>query len=205
MRLKPGFDQYALFAVRGHGIDEVDAAQMVAVGAWARPVAALGLGLLGDRFGISRMALLCFVLLIFSHSLFAFTGNAMGTLTLILLNTLVTCIAIFGLRGLYFGLLQEGQIPLAFTGTAVGLVSVLGYAPDIYIAAVAGFLIDRSPGLEGFQPCSCCCWGSRSRGPSPQYSLNGRQKEHRVIARLKPDKKVTVMPAATKMIIRHTS
>ena len=145
------FDQYALFAVRGHGIDEVDAAQMVAVGAWARPVAALGLGLLGDRFGISRMALLCFVLLIFSHSLFAFTGNAMGTLTLILLNTLVTCIAIFGLRGLYFGLLQEGQIPLAFTGTAVGLVSVLGYAPDIYIAAVAGFLIDRSPGLEGIQ------------------------------------------------------
>ena len=75
----------------------------------------------------------------------------MGTLTLISLNTLVTCIAIFGLRGLYFGLLQEGQIPLAFTGTAVGLVSVLGYAPDIYIAAVAGFLIDRSPGLEGFQ------------------------------------------------------
>ena len=46
------FDQYAPFAVRGHGIDEVDAAQMVAVGAWARPVAALGLGLLGDRFGI---------------------------------------------------------------------------------------------------------------------------------------------------------
>jgi MFS family permease len=124
---------------------------MVAMGAWARPIAALGFGLLGDRFGISRMALMCFVLLIFSHSLFGFTGNAVGTLTLISLNTLVTCIAIFGLRGLYFGLLQEGQIPLAFTGTAVGLVSVLGYAPDIYIAAVAGFLIDRSPGLEGFQ------------------------------------------------------
>ena len=69
------FDQYALFAVRGHGIDEVDAAQMVAVGAWARPIAALGFGLLGDRFGISRMALMCFVLLILSHSLFGFTGS----------------------------------------------------------------------------------------------------------------------------------
>ena len=145
------FDQYALFAVRGHGIDEIDAAQIVAVGAWTRPVAALALGLLGDRFGISRMALVCFVLLIISHSLFAFTGAALSTLSMILLNTLVTGIAIFGLRGLYFGLLQEGQIPLAVTGTAVGLVSVIGYTPDVYIAAVAGYLIDQSPGLLGFQ------------------------------------------------------
>ena len=112
------FDQYALFAVRGHGIDEIDAAQIVATGAWTRPIAALALGLLGDRFGISRMALVCFVI---------------------------------GLRGLYFGLLEEGQIPLAVTGTAVGLVSVIGYTPDVYIAAVAGYLIDQSPGLAGFQ------------------------------------------------------
>ncbi len=145
------FDQYALFAVRGHGIDEIDAAQIVAAGAWTRPIAALALGLLGDRFGISRMATVCFVLLIISHSLFAFTGTALGTLSMIMLNTLVTGIAIFGLRGLYFGLLEEGQIPLAITGTAVGLVSVIGYTPDVFIAAVAGYLIDQSPGLMGFQ------------------------------------------------------
>ncbi len=145
------FDQYALFAVRGHGIDEIDAAQVVATGVWTRPFAALALGLLGDRFGISRMALVCFVLLIISHSLFAFTGAALGTLSMILLNTLVTGIAIFGLRGLYFGLLGEGKIPLAATGTAVGLVSVIGYTPDVYIAAVAGYLIDQNPGLGGFQ------------------------------------------------------
>ena len=145
------FDQYALFAVRGHGIDEIDAAQIVAAGAWTRPIAALALGLLGDRFGISRMATVCFVLLIISHSLFAFTGTALGTLSMIMLNTLVTGIAIFGLRGLYFGLLEEGQIPLAITGTAVGLVSVIGYTPDVFIAAVAGYLIDQSPGLSGFQ------------------------------------------------------
>ena len=145
------FDQYALFAVRGHGIDEIDAAQIVTAGAWTRPIAALALGLLGDRFGISRMALVCFVLLIISHSLFAFTGQALGSLSMILLNTLVTGVAIFGLRGLYFGLLEEGQIPLAVTGTAVGLVSVIGYTPDVYVAAIAGYLIDQNPGLLGFQ------------------------------------------------------
>ena len=166
------FDQYALFAVRGHGIDEVDAAQMVAVGL-GQTVAALGLGLLGDRFGISRMALLYFVLLIFSHSLFAFTGNAMGV-DPDLLNTLVTCIAIFGLRGLYFGLLQEGQILLAFTGTAVGLVSK-GYAPDI-IAAVAGFLIDQ-PGTRGFPAPVHAVAGVLDRGGHRGNTLRTGGKE----------------------------
>ena len=145
------FDQYALFAVRGHGIDEIDAAEIVTVGAWTRPIAALALGMLGDRWGISRMALVCFVLLIISHSLFAFTGTALGSLSMILLNTLVTGVAIFGLRGLYFGLLEEGRVPVAQTGTAVGVVSVIGFMPDVYVAAVAGFLIDQSPGLLGFQ------------------------------------------------------
>jgi len=97
------------------------------------------------------MTILCFAMLMVSHALFAFTGTALGTLSMILLNTLVTGIAIFGLRGLYFGLLEEGNIPTAATGTAVGLVSVIGYTPDVYIAAVAGYLIDQNPGLAGFQ------------------------------------------------------
>ena len=145
------FDQFALFAVRGHGIDEIEAAQIVTVGAWTRPVAALVIGLLGDRFGITRMTLIAFVMLIASHAWFAFTGEAFGNITIILLNTLVTCIAIYGLRGLYFALFQEGKVPLTVTGTAIGVVSVLGYTPDIYVAAVAGYLIDNNPGLIGFQ------------------------------------------------------
>ena len=145
------FDQFALFAVRGHGIDELEAAQLVTVGAWSRPIAALIIGLLGDRFGISRMALVAFIMLILSHGWFAFTDARFGTLTIILLNTMVTCVAIYGLRGLYFAMFQEGQVPLRITGTAIGLVSVLGFAPDIYVAAVAGYLIDNNPGLTGFQ------------------------------------------------------
>ena len=145
------FDQYALFAVRGHGIDPLDAATLVTIGAWTRPIAALVLGLIGDKFGVSRMTLVCFMMLIASHSFFAFTGESMGVFSIIMMNTMVTGIAIFGLRGLYFALLQEGQIPIAITGTTVGVISVIGYLPDIYVSALTGYLTDRSPGLEGFQ------------------------------------------------------
>jgi hypothetical protein len=37
---------------------------------------------------------------------------------------------IFALRGLYYAIMEEGQVPLAYTGSAVGLVSVTGYAPS---------------------------------------------------------------------------
>lgn len=165
------FDQYALFAVRGHGIDEIEAAQIVTLGAWTRPLAALLLGLLADRFGVSKMIVICFGILITSHSLFAFTGQEMGTFSFILANTVVTGIAIFGLRGLYFALFEEGKVPLAMTGTAIGVVSVIGYTPDVYVAAIAGYLIDNNPGLLGFQYMFMCLLGTAVMGAAAAYAF----------------------------------
>ena len=40
---------------------------------------------------------------------------------------------------------------LFWLGTTVGIVSVLGYTPDVFFAALAGRLLDAAPGLPGFQ------------------------------------------------------
>jgi len=146
-----GFDNYTLFAVEAYGLDEVEAAQIVTLGSWVRPIAALGAGLLGDRFGVSRMILVCFVLLLGADLYFALTVPQMGTLWFLMGNIVLTCIAIFGLRGLYFAIFEEHKVPLWVTGTAVGFVSVIGYTPDIFVTLVAGILIDRTPGLAGHQ------------------------------------------------------
>jgi hypothetical protein len=37
------------------------------------------------------------------------------------------------------------------TGTAAGIVSVLGYTPDIFLPIVAGRILDANPGASGFQ------------------------------------------------------
>ena len=82
---------------------------------------------------------------------FAFVDPVAGYVWVLLGNTLITCAAIFGLRGLYFAVFEEARVPLAMTGTAVGIVSFIGYTPDIFVAAVAGYLIDQSPGALGHQ------------------------------------------------------
>ena len=144
-----GFDNYSLFAVDAYGLNEVEAAKIVAIASWMRPIAALGAGVLGDRFGVTRMTAVTFLLLLASQLYFALAVP--GPVWILLVNALITCAAIFGLRGLYFALFEEARVPLAVTGTAVGIVSVVGFTPDIFVALVGGILLDRSPGLAGHQ------------------------------------------------------
>lgn len=147
-----GFDNYTLYAVQGWGMDEVEAAQIATLGTWVRPFAALGAGLMGDRLGVSRMLILCFVLLLISHLVFALTTPGGGGAAWLLLgNVVVTCAAMFGLRGLYFALFGEAKVPIAVTGAAIGVVSIIGYTPDIFVTLVAGILVDATPGIEGHQ------------------------------------------------------
>ena len=146
-----GFDNYSLFAVQAYGLDEVDAARVVVIGSWMRPIAALGAGLLGDRFNVSRVTMIAFIVLLVSDLFFATTTPIVGAALILLGNTMLGALAFFGLRGLYFALFEEARVPAAVTGTAVGFVSVVGYTPDIFVAFVAGVLIDRSPGLAGHQ------------------------------------------------------
>jgi F0F1-type ATP synthase assembly protein I len=55
------------------------------------------------------------------------------------------------LRGIYFALLEEGGVPLAVTGTATGIVSVVGFTPDVFMPMVGGVLLDRFPGVLGYR------------------------------------------------------
>ncbi len=146
-----GLDNYSLFAVQVYGLDEVEAAQVMTLSAWVRPVAALCAGLLGDRFNVSRMLIYAFLILLVSDLFFAYSTPVYGAAWVLLANTVLACIAIFGLRGLYFAVFEEARVPITMTGTAVGIVSVVGYTPDIFVAFVAGLFIDNYPGITGHQ------------------------------------------------------
>ena len=46
---------------------------------------------------------------------------------------------------LYFAILEEGAVPAAVTGTATGIVSIIGYTPDIFVPLAGGYLLDIWP------------------------------------------------------------
>jgi nitrate/nitrite transporter NarK len=118
---------------------------------WLKPLLALGAGFLADKVGVARTVAWCFGVLILSFSVFMLTPGNPNLVMILITNTLVASSAIFALRGIYFALLEEGGIPLAVTGTVAGLMSAMGFTPDIFIPMLGGVLLDRYPGGPGYR------------------------------------------------------
>ena len=146
-----GVDDFGLYARDVFGFDDVQAAYVSTLSLWVRPVTALAAGILADRIGASRGILLCFVLLVAGDLVIAL-GVSNSTMPWMLYSSVVgTGAMIYGLRGIYFALFPEARVSTAFTGTAVGLVSVIGYTPDIFMGPLMGYLTDTYPGALGHQ------------------------------------------------------
>lgn len=142
-------DDFSLLARDALGYDEVSAAGVGTLSLWLRPVAAIGAGLIADRFRTSNIILLCFALLISSGLLMGFAPLDGISLLVVLTTIASTSIGVYALRGLYFAIMEEGRIPVHVTGTAVGIASIVGYLPDVYMAPLMGHFLDFYPGVEG--------------------------------------------------------
>lgn len=144
-------DDFSLYASDAFGYHDVAAAQVGTLSFWVRPLAAMGAGFLADRFTTSKLIAVNFILVLIGSLAMGSGFLQPGIFWPLALAVVTTSLGIYALRGIYFALLQEAKIPLAVTGSAVGLVSVIGFTPDIFMGPLIGFLIDRSPGPLGHQ------------------------------------------------------
>lgn len=130
----------------------VAVAGMIALGRnWMNPIAPFIAGFIADRFGISRTSTALLLIMTISFALFAITPPVASLLPLVLLNIVIVALSIYALRGIYFALLDEQAIPIAVTGTAAGVASVIGFTCDIYMPIVGGAILDALPGLPGYR------------------------------------------------------
>ena len=144
-------DDFSLYAADVLNYNDVAAAHIGTVSFWIRPFAALGAGLLGDRLLHSNV-IRVFFLVILTSCIFVFSGMGDSSLEIVVILTLAsTSVGVYGLRGLYFATVSEAKIPLLFTGSAVGLISVIGYTPDIFFGPLMGQVLDSYPGELGHQ------------------------------------------------------
>ncbi len=146
-----GLDDVSLFAKEGLGFDEVPAAYASTVSMWIRPPAAILTGWIADRYRVTSVTCCAFLAMLVGSLIIALGWIQPGMTMVFFATIITTSAAIFALRGLYFAIMREGNIPLAYTGSAVGLVSAIGYTPEVFMGPLMGFLLDRSPGATGHQ------------------------------------------------------
>lgn len=144
-------DDFGLYASDVFGYNDVNSAHIATISFWVRPIAAVAAGILGDRYGHSRMTGLSFLILI-AGSIVISTGVLQPGMEIMIAITIAsTSVGIYGLRGLYYALFQESRIPLSVTGSAIGFVSVIGYTPDVFMGPLMGVILDNNPGALGHQ------------------------------------------------------
>lgn len=126
-------------------------ATLAAVKRFLSPVSNVGGGYIADKVGTGNLLLVSFL------------AMAGGTLAMLLLPLSPSSIVVFIILYLviYFfynvnyaltwAMMGEGNIPDKYSGTAAGIISTIGYLPEIFCSLLAGKLMDGYPGVTGFR------------------------------------------------------
>ena len=126
---------------------------------WVKPFAALGAGVLADKLGVTQVIVTLFIILLLGFLSFAFLPGTTGWIPVMVLNLILVSMAVFGLRGIYFALVHESGVPFEVTGVAIGVISMIGLSPDIFMPLLGGMLLDTYQGTEGYQYFFLCVSG----------------------------------------------
>lgn len=146
-----GTYDFPAYAERGFGQSKIFGAQLAVVRDWLRPVAAIAAGLIADRFRPSDTIAGAFALLVLSYGALCLTPANPDQLWLLWISAATAALAVFALRGVYFAVMQQTQIPMTLTGTTVGFVSMIGFVPDIFAAVLSGWFVVNFPDGEGYR------------------------------------------------------
>lgn len=126
-------------------------ATVAALKRWFSLFGSVGGGYFSDKFGTGNALLISFIIM------------AAGTLGILALPTNAGSIAFFTVLFVViyvfynvnyaqtWAMMDEGAIPEEYSGTAAGIISTIGYLPEIFVSILAGVMIDNHPGVGGYR------------------------------------------------------
>jgi MFS family permease len=118
---------------------------------WIRPIAAISIGWIADKFIPSKLIMISFAVLLVA-SLFIGFGVFEDLSVVISISTFVLMVTgTYSLRGLYFAIIEEAKIPIQITGTLIGFISVIGFTPDIFMSLLSGYMLGTNPTIVEYQ------------------------------------------------------
>ena len=144
-------DIYSLYASEVMLYDQIEAAEVGALQLYLRPIVCITIGLLADRTKNMFWIIFGFVTMLIGALIFSFGIIKPDMNFIFFLSLVILAVGTYSIRALYFAVLKEANVAFALTGTAVGIISVVGYSPDIFAGPIMGYLLDENPGIIGHQ------------------------------------------------------
>ena len=144
-------DIYSLYASEVMLFDDLEAANIGSLQLYLRPLVCVIIALISDKTSHVYLIIIGFITMLIGSLIFALGLVQFDMNFVFYLSLVVVATGTYSIRALYFSIMQKGLIPLALTGTAVGIISVVGYSPDIFATPLIGYIIDKYPGILGHQ------------------------------------------------------
>ena len=144
-------DIYSLYASDVMNFDNLEAANIGSLQLYLRPIVCLLIALFADKKSYIHLIIIGFIIMLVGALVFSLGIVQLNMNYVFFFSLIVVATGTYAIRALYFSLMQEGRIPIVLTGTAVGVISVVGYTPDIFASPVIGYLLDTYPGIIGHQ------------------------------------------------------
>jgi MFS family permease len=141
-------DDFSLYSFEVLNFTEVESAAVTTSSMWLRPIFAILAGFLADKYSGTGVIKIAFFAMA-GGALLIYSGTFEHEAVVMIVIFAATLTGVFGIRGVYFSIMKEAAIPLVATGTAVGLISVIGYTPDVFMSPLMGYLLDNNPGPLG--------------------------------------------------------
>lgn len=107
-------------------------------------------GYLADKFGTARLMLLAFIVMLGGQILMLLTPVKPSSVIIVTI-LFVTILVFFHMNyAMAWTMMSEGAVPVEYSGTAAGLICMAGAIPETFVSILAGNIIDKHPGAEGF-------------------------------------------------------
>jgi predicted MFS family arabinose efflux permease len=132
-----------------YGLTAVMAGSITVAKLWTRPIGAAAAGFIGDRFNREKVLgglMLTGTLALAALIVLPITISVSILLAIVMIIGLMT----YAVRGIFWATLDSCNIPIRIKGLAIGVISLIGYSPDIYLPLINGALLDRYPGKAGY-------------------------------------------------------
>jgi nitrate/nitrite transporter NarK len=118
---------------------------------YLRPIAAISVGWIADKYIPSKIIVPSFSILILAAAILGFGFFNMQPVFLSITIFIFMAFGTYSLRGLYFAIIEETKTPIQMTGTLVGIISVVGFTPDIFMSLFIGYMLGENPTLIDYQ------------------------------------------------------
>ncbi|WP_075341338.1 MFS transporter [Tenacibaculum agarivorans] len=141
-------DIFTQYANEIHGYNAKESAQLGTFFSYLRPIVCLLVIFFAKNSNPSKWLIIGFSVMSLGGFLLVFNGTMFNSSFLLLTSSLV---GVYTLRALYFTVLEEAKISLTITGTVVGVLSVVGFSPDIFLGPIEGYYLDEVGGIHGYQ------------------------------------------------------